>query len=43
MDIVGDFIDKIGSIYFVSKNVNNIIGTILSVLLIYKTFYNGFC
>ena len=39
MDIVGDFIDKIGSIYFVSKNVNNIIGTILSVLLIYKTFY----
>ena len=39
MDLIGNFIDKVGNIYFVSKNINNIIGTILSVLLIYKTFY----
>ena len=43
MDVINNIIDMIidgiGSIYFISKDINNILGIILSVLVIHKTFY----
>ena len=41
--IIGNFfdtiIDSIGSIYFVSKDINNIIGLIFSIIVIHRAFY----
>jgi len=43
MDLISNFfdtiIDSIGSMYFVLKDINNIFGIILSILVIHKTFY----
>ena len=43
MDIISNFFDTIingiGSIYLVSKDIYNILGTILSIVVIHKAFY----
>ena len=43
MDIISNFIDtlikSIGSIYIASKDIYNILGTFLSIIVIHKAFY----
>jgi len=37
--MVLNIINKIGDIYPIFKNINNVIGTVLSIMMIYKTIY----
>lgn len=39
MNFISDLLNFIGGLYPISKNINNVIGIILSVIVIHKTFY----
>ena len=39
MNCINDLINFIGKLYPISKNINNIIGILLSVIVVHKTFY----